>query len=51
MKVVGEYEEITELGARRETAPFQRKRLSGGEVKVGVRIKPPKEYSSYAVSK
>ena len=51
MKVVGEYEEITELGARRETAPFQRRRPSGGDVKVGVRIKPPKEYSSYAVSK
>ena len=55
MKIVGEYEEITELGARRETdqsaASFQRRRLSGGGVKVGIRIKPPKEYSSYAVSK
>ena len=52
---MGEYEEIIELGLRRETVQkdgsFQRRRLPGGGVKAGIRIKPAKEYSSYAVSK
>ena len=45
---MGEYEEIFQIGTPSGLV-YQKRKISG--VSVGIRIKLPKEYSSYAISK
>ena len=47
---MGEYEEIVVL----ETPTgkqFRTRKVSAKEINTGLRLKPPKEYSTYAISK
>ena len=50
VETMGEYEEIVVL----ETPTgkqFRTRKVSAKEINTGLRVKPPKEYSTYAISK
>ena len=47
---MGEYEEIFQIGTPSGLV-YQKRKISTTGVSVGIRIKLPKEYSSYAISK
>ena len=47
---MGEYEEIVELQLA-TGVQFRRRKISVRNVKAGIRVKLPKEYSTYAISK
>ena len=50
-QAMGEYEEILEKAEGRGRQEFLKRKISAKNVTPGIRLKLPKEYSTYAISK